>query len=233
MNQLLFLFLLIVKLINIYQCFGITNYTQINDTYIINIASEDIEIFEKKLNDILVNIKNEYNMIIIKVLISSILLYITFIILFEYKSKKNHFIFDTILLLIVLLGDSIYIFRIHSDYKYGIKSAENAIIYYNITMSRSYNVDPHKSNFSDGKIKINYLGDDIKKYGIHAIFCNVPGTLPSKNANPLSYSLYYGSLCYNYDSQRRFLDPEVYNYVGDEESQNYRKIQRNKTFNFF
>lgn len=170
MNKLLFLFLLIVKLINIYQCFGITNYTQINDTYIINIASEDIEIFEKKLNDILVNIKNEYNVIIIKVLISSILLYITFIILFEYKSKKNHFIFDTILLLIVLLGDSIYIFRIHSDYKYGIKSAENAIIYYNITMSRSYNVDPHKSNFSDGKIKINYLGDDIKKYGIHAIF---------------------------------------------------------------
>ena len=64
--------------------------------------------------------------------------------------------------------------------------------------------------------------DEIKKYGIHAVFCEIPGTLPSNNANPSSYSL--GSFCYSYDSQRKYLDPKAFNYVGDIESQKYRKI---------
>ena len=132
------------------------------------------------------------------------------------------------MIIILNLGYNYYIWK---DYKYGIKSAENAIYYYESAFNNNYKVDLKKSNIENRKFKINYLEDEIKKYGIHAVFCEIPGTLPSNNANPSSFSL--GSFCYNYDSQRKYFDPEAFNYVGHIESQKYRKIQINKTFDLF
>lgn len=50
-------------------------------------------------------------------------------------------------------------------------------------------------------------------------FVKFQGTLPSKNANPESFAYSVGVFCYNYNSQRRYLAPEAYDYIGDDESQ--------------
>ena len=228
MHKFLFIFLLFISIINIYQCTGLTNYKKINGAYIINIASEDINTFRQKLDNILFNIKNEYYMIIKKALISTVLPYIILTIFIWRKITLKFLIISFSMIIIINLGYNYYIWK---DYKYGIKSAENAIYYYESTLNNNYKVDLKESNIEDRKFKINYLEDEIKKYGIHAVFCEIPGTLPSNNANPSSYSL--GSFCYSYDSQRKYLDPKSFNYVGDTESQKYRKIQINKTFDLF
>ena len=83
------------------------------------------------------------------------------------------------------------------------------------------------------KLKKVYIGDEIEVYGIQALFCEIPGTLPSNNANPESFTFVSGGACYNYFSQRKYLDPTDSDYVGDEESQKYRKLQINKKFDLF
>ena len=83
------------------------------------------------------------------------------------------------------------------------------------------------------KLKKVYIGDEIEVYGIQALFCEIPGTLPSNNANPESFTFISGGACYNYFSQRKYLDPTDSDYVGDEESQKYRKLQINKKFDLF
>ncbi len=96
--------------------------------------------------------------------------------------------FQLILFFIVLICDFVYIFNQWNDYKYGIKSAENAIINLDLAMNKNYQIDLRKSNFKDRKYKIKYLGEEIEKYGIHVIFCEIPVTLPTKNANPESFA---------------------------------------------
>ena len=95
--------------------------------------------------------------------------------------------FQLILFFIVLISDFAYIIYQWNDYKYRIKSGENAIINLDLAMNKIYQIDLLKSNFKDRKYKIINLGEEIEKYGIHAIFCEIPGTLPSKNANPESF----------------------------------------------
>ena len=233
MNKLILTFLIVINLISIYQCLGITNYTKLGNYYIINIASEDITNFKNKLNSNLHSIKNEFSLIIIKVFLRTVALYILFISIILFIRKTISIKFYTISFFIISICDIYYINNTWNNYKFGIKSAGNAIITLDLAMKNQYSVDPRKSNFIEHKYKIDYLSNEIEKYGIHAIFCEIPGTLPSNNANPLSFSYSNGIGCYNYDSQRRFLDPEAYNYVGDEESQKYRTIQINKTFDLF
>lgn len=228
MNKFVLIFLIFISILSNYKCAGITNYKKIQGTYIINIASEDINIFRQKLDNILFNIKDEYNTIIKKALINTVLPYIFFIVIIWRKITLKFIIISLSMIIISNLGYNYYIWK---DYKYGIKSAKNAIYYYEFALNNSYKVDLTKSNIEERKYKIDYLDNEIRKYGIHAIFCEIPGTLPSNNANPVSYSS--GSFCFIYDSQRKFLDPEAFNYVGDVESQKYRKIQINKTFDLF
>jgi len=76
MNKLILTFLIVINLISIYQCLGITNYTKLGNYYIINIASEDITNFKNKLNSNLHSIKNEFSLIIIKVFLRTVALYI-------------------------------------------------------------------------------------------------------------------------------------------------------------
>lgn len=232
MNKLFFIFLIIINAINKNNCLGITNFVIIDRTYVINIASEDVPAFEQKLENRLANIKNEFNLIIAKILLISLVPYFLFMI-YKFFIRKIIFKFNFILFSIILIFDLAYIIHFWNDYKYGIISAQNAIISLDITKNQNYQIDPSKSNYKNKKYKINYIGDEIKKYGIHAIFCEIPGTLPSNNANPESYSSSFGGFCFNYNSQRRYLDPEAYDYIGEKESQKYRKIQLNKSFDLF
>lgn len=231
MSKLFLTFLILLNAISDCLCLGITNYTKTSEGYIINIASEDVKIFEQKLNNILINLNKEYNMIIIKIILSTILPYIIIKIYIKKIKINISFKFLMISICMILIYDLLYINRIWNDYKYGFMSAEKAINKFEITLKDNYKVDPFESNFRERKFKISYSAEEIEKYGIHAIFCEIPGTLPSKNANPLSFS--YGGDCYKYDSQRRYLDPEDDSYIGDEESQKYRKIQIDKYFDLF
>ena len=228
MHKFVLIFFIFMGIIGNYECAGITNYKKIQGAYIINIASEDINTFRQKLYNILFNIKAEYNTIIKKALISTVLPYIFFIKIIRRKISFKFIIISLSMIIISNLGYNYYIWK---DYKYGIKSAKNAIYYYEFALNNNYKVDFKKSNIEEKKYKLDYLDDEIRKYGIHAVFCEIPGTLPSNNVNPSSFSS--GSFCFIYDSQRKFLDPEAFNYVGDDESQNYRKIQINKTFDLF
>jgi hypothetical protein len=232
MNKLFLIFIIIINKINIYHCLGITDITKVNSAYIINIASEDIKIFEQKLENRFNSLSNEFKIIVTKVFLSTITPCILFFFYRIFTKKfflKQHFL----VFFIVLLCDFLYIKYIWTDYKGGIQSVKNAIKKLYIVMDKNYRIERTKSNFKEGRYKINYLSDEIQKYGIQAIFCEIPGTLPSNNADPLSYSDTLGGLCYNYKSQRRYLDPEADDYVGDEESQKYRIIQINKTFDLF
>ena len=224
---------IITNLISNYHCIGITNYVKYKNGYVINIASEDINIFQQKLDNRLSNVKNEFNMIITKVLLNTITPYFIYIIYKIFVKRELHLKFHLIIILFIIFCDSVYILYKWNDYKYGIISAESAIINFNLAMEINTNLEVDKSNINERKIKKKYIGDEIEKYGINAIFCEIPGTLPSNNANPESYAYSFGGFCYIYDSQRRFLDPKASNYVGDKKSQKYRKLQLNKSFDLF
>ena len=226
-------FIVLTNVISSCLCLGITNYTKYNNYYVIDIASEDVKSFKEKLYNILINIKSEFSLIIIKVILSTIAPYTIFIVFMVLIGKRISIKFFVISYFIISICDIYYISYIWNNYKLGIKSAGNAINGLDIAMKNKYTIDPRKSNFEDNKYKLDYLGDEIKKYGIHAMFCEIPGTLPSNNTNPLSYSYTYGNECYNYDSQRRFLDPKAYTYVGEDKSQKYKKLQINKVFDLF
>lgn len=228
----LLIFLIIINVLKIHFCLGITNIKKINNSYIINIASEHIKAFEQKLENISITLINEFHLIICKVLISTIGPFILFII-YGKITRRFTLRFYLILFFIILICDLAYLIHIYNDYKYAFKSVENALAKFYSSRDEHYNIDPKKSDFKEGKYKINNLGEEMEKYGIHATFCEIPGTLPSNNANPLSYSPYFGGLCYDYKSQRRYLDPETNDYIGDEKSLSYRKIQINKTFDLF
>ena len=70
--------------------------------------------------------------------------------------------FQLILFFIVLICDFVYIFNQWNDYKYGIKSAENAIINLDLVVNKNYQIDFRKSNFNDRKYKIIYLDEEIE-----------------------------------------------------------------------
>ena len=82
--------------------------------------------------------------------------------------------FQLILFFIVFISDFAYIIYQWNDYKYGMKSAENVIINLDLAMNNNFQIDPRKSNFKDRKNKIKYLGQETEKYGILAIFCEIP-----------------------------------------------------------
>jgi len=223
-------YFLIIIIINSYKCIGLTNFKKIEGGYVINIASEDLKMFEQKLIDRSVKVKNEFTTIIIKAIITSILFYIMYLFIFIriFNTKFHIFIIFTILCSCLL-----YIYYNWNDYKFGIRSAENALSNFYLAMENHIDLKTYRNKNNKTKLKKVFLGDEIEKYGIHALFCEIPGTLPSNNANPESILYNFGGFCYNYDSQRRFLDPTSSDYVGDEESNKYRKIQSNKTFDLF
>ena len=219
-----------------YHCLGITNTIRVNNGYIINIASEDIKFFEEKLQKLLYNLINEFNMKLIIFLIFLPFPFVPYIInyVFEKYKKKTIILKDYYKYFwIVLIFDLVYIYYKWNDYKYGIRSVQCAINNLDLALNNDKYIDYNKSNFNEGNYKTKYIGDDIKKYGIHATFCEIPGTLPSNNAKPSSFSYSIGGFCYNYDSQRRYFDKEADDYIGDEVSQKYRTLQINKTFDLF
>ena len=93
------------------------------------------------------------------------------------------------------------------------KSAQNAINNLDLIMNIDTSKLIDKNNQEKLKIKDEYIGDEITKYGLHTVFCEIPGTLPSEKANPKSYSNFIGVDCYRYYSQRRYLDPDDPSYI--------------------
>jgi len=207
-------------------CTGINHEEKFENTYIIDVASEDLHYFIEKLDWYLNKAKTDFYIFLIEVGISFIFTYIIII----YILKK----IDKFLLLAILIFISFKpVSNKWTDYKLGIKSAESAIYNFHLAMEKdAYQTfdpeEPEETNF-----KIEYIGDDIKKYGLHAVLCEIPGTRPSRGANPESFSHLIGGYCYNYISQRRYLDSNDPSYVGDEIAKKYRTIQPNYEKFFF
>jgi len=222
------LFIIIICISNS-QCLGITNFEKNDNTYIINIASEDIDMFAKKLSNRVASIKFDFKIIIIQVILTSIIPYLLYILFFSKRIFNN---FNIFLFIIIFCCDVIFILYKGKDYNSGIRSAECALINFYYALENNIHLEIDKSN-KINKLKKVFIGDEIEKYGIHALFCEIPGTLPSNNANPESIRFASGGACYNYYSQRKYLDPTAFDYIGDEESQKYRKLQINKKFDLF
>ena len=224
-----FIFLIfLIKLINL-QCLGVTNFKKIEDFYVFNFASEDLGIFEEKLKAKRDNVKHDFNIIIIKTLLTTSIPYLLYILILSGRIFQK---FNLLLFVIIFCGDAIFIYNKWEDFSLGIRSAENALINFYLAIEKNTQFDYNK-NVKRNKVKKVFIGDEIEKYGVHAVFCEIPGTLPSNNAHPQSFSFLLGGSCYTYYSQRKFLDASYAHYVGDEESRKYRKLQINKTYNLF
>ncbi len=224
-----FIFLIfLIKLINL-QCLGVTNFKKIEDFYVFNFASEDLGIFEEKLKARRDNVKHDFNIIIIKTLLTTSIPYLLYILILCGRIFQK---FNLLLFVIIICGDAIFIYNKWKDYSLGIRSAENALINFYLAKERNYRYEYDK-NIKRDKVKKVFIGDEIEKYGVHAVFCEIPGTLPSNNAAPESFSYLFGGPCYTYYSQRKFIDPSYIHYVGDEKSLKYRTLQINKTSNLF
>ena len=187
------IFFIILIAINHSQCLGITNVEKTDDFYIINIASEDIQMFEKKLADRIDSLKLDFKIIKIKAILTSIILFFLYILFFskEYFNKFNYF-----LLFFIFCFAAIYIHHRGKDYLLGIRSAECAFVNFHLALENNIKFDLNKSN-NITKLKKVYIGDEIEVYGIQALFCEIPGTLPSNNANPESFTFISGGACYN------------------------------------
>ena len=212
---------LLVILLNNCLSLGINQEKKIDNIYIIDVTSEDLSKFTQKLDSFLNEVQNDYHSFLIRFGIMFISTYIIIIKLIFKQSNK--------MLIFLILG--CFSFKLLSnkyrDYNLGIKSAKNAINNFHITMnSKRREVldldDPKKL-----KYKTEYVGDEINKYGLHAVFCEIPGKLPSKNANPQSYEHLIGGDCYEYFSQRRFYDTNDISYVGNEKAENHKIIKEN------
>ena len=222
-----YILILIFFIYNNSLCLGINNEEKFENTYIIDVASEDLHLFIEKLNWYLIKVKTDFYIFIIG---SGISFIFTYIIIIRYILKKiNKFLFFAILIFISFKPIS----NKWKDYKLGIQSAQNAVYNFHLTIEKdAYQTldpkDPEELSFI-----IEYIGDDIKIYGLHAVFCEIPGTLPSRGAHPESFSHLIGGNCYNYFSQRRYLDSNDPSYVGDKLAKKYRMIQSsNKKFFF-
>ena len=115
------------------------------------------------------------------------------------------------------------------DYQYGIRSANNAINNFHLAMETNKHFSYDTENSEPDEI---YVGDEIRKYGLHAVFCEIPGTLPSKNAKSESYKHIIGGFCYLYSSQRRYIDKNDPSFAGDELAKKYKEIKYND-LNYF
>jgi hypothetical protein len=226
MKYYLLLFLLIIFK-NHSICLGITNERKYKDVYMIDVSSDDLPIFIEKLYLFLDKVKFDFYMFLI-VFVSLFLF--TYIIIVRFILKKfDKYLIFSILILISFMPFS----KKWKEYNLGIQSAQNAIYNFHSTMDNEVRQildpdDPEKLKF-----KTIYIGDEIRKYGLHAIFCEIPGKLQSQNANPKSFLHIIGGSCYKYFSQRKYLDPNDPFYVGDEKSRKFKTIKPNNLNIFF
>jgi len=223
-NLSLILFLFII---NNCLSLGISGEKKFDNLYIIDVASEDLSYFTQRLDYFLNQVKNEYYIFLITF---GLIFIFTYLIL-------SKFIFKNINKILVFLILAFISYKFASNkirhYQLGIRSANNAINNFHLTMnSKTREVldpdDPRKLRY-----KTVYVGDEIREYGLHAIFCEIPGKLPSKNTNPQSYAHYIGGDCYEFFSQRRFIDKSDISYVGDEKAEKHKIIQKNNLNIFF
>lgn len=225
MKYYLLIFLLIVFK-NYSLCLGITNERKYKDLYIIDISSDDLPIFIKKLNWFIDKVNLDFYIFLFG---TGFFFLFTYIIIIRFIFKN----FDKYLILVLLIFISFKpISKKWKDYKLGIQSAQNAINNFYFTMDNETRQildpdDPEKLEF-----KTIYIGDEIRKYGLHAIFCEIPGKLQSQNANPKSFSDIGGN-CYKFFSQRKYLDPKDPYYVGDEKARKFKTIKPNNLNIFF
>ena len=222
-----FLLFLVIAFQSNSLCLGITNERKKNNSYIIDVSSDDLPDFTKKLYSFLNKVKNEFYIFLFG---TGVVFIFTYVILIKFIFKKLDKYF--ILSILIIIGFKPVLTK-WKDYNLGIRSAQNAIYNFHLTMEKETRQilnpdDPEKLEF-----KKVYIGDEIRKYGLHSIFCEIPGKLPSQNANPKSYEHLIGGDCYDYYSQRKFLDPEDPSYVGDEISKKFKTIKPNNLNIFF
>ncbi len=215
-----FLFITLTKFL---FCLGINNLEKIKDVYIIDVSSEDLPKFSKKLYFFLEKAEKENKTFLV---VTGVIVIFTYITLKKIILKNVHSIIIISILLFVGYKPFIYKWK---DYQCGIKSAKNAILNFHSTMKVKKRIILDEKDSEESTFKDVYIGDEIEKYGLHAVFCEIPGTIPSNNAHPKSYENLLGGTCYSYFSQRKYLDPHDQNYVGDEASKKYRVIQPMKT----
>lgn len=194
---------------------GINNFEKLENSYIIDISSDNLPEFLQKLEWYLNKVKKEFIIFFVK---AGLLLLSIIIILKIYLKIKLGIIIPTLFLFSIRT-----LINKYNDFQNGIRSANNAInnFYLAMNVKKAYN---YESIDSDEEKEI-YIGDEIKKYGLHAVFCEIPGTLPSKKAKRESYSYWIGGLCYEYSSQRRYVDKNHPSYVGDELSKKYKEVK--------
>ena len=187
--------------------------------FFVNVSSEDLPHFSLKLDSFLNQVKNKYYNFLVVYGIAFLFTYII-LIKFIYINKILFF-------LILAFISFILIYDKYNNYQLGIKSANNAINNFHLTMNSETRKildpdDPKKLKF-----KTIYVGDEIKEYGLHAVLCEIPGKLPSDNANPQSYAHLFGGNCYNFFSQKRFYDKNDISYVGDKKAEEHKTIKSN------
>ncbi len=222
MRKIYFICFLILISIQTSLNLGINNYEKTENFYIIDISSDDLAEFLHKLEWYLNNVKKEFISYFIKAGI--LLLFIIIVLKLCLKINLGIILVSTFLLSIKTLA-----FK-YNDFQSGIRSANNAINNFYLAMNVN-KIHAYDSIDSDEEKEI-YIGDEIKQYGLHATFCEIPGTLPSQKAKKESYSYLFGGLCYEYSSQRRFVDKTHPSYPGDEISKKYKdvKVQNIKHF---
>ena len=217
MPKYILIFLLLVLNTNISFCAGINNVENFKNTYIIDVASENLSDFIQKLELYLKEVKNEF---IIFFSIAALLLFLTFITIKKFTKEKSIYI----LLILSFISFKFLKYK-WKDYKSGIQSAKCAINNYYLAMEENKYTSLDENDRDGLNFEEIYIGDEIEKYGLHAVFCSIPGTLPSKNANPESYSYLIGGSCYNYFSQKRYVDKNDPSYAGDEISKKYKEVK--------
>ena len=198
---------------------GISHEKKFESLYIVDVSSEDLSHFSLKLDSFLNQVKNKYYNFLVVYGIAFLFTYII-LIKFIYINKILFF-------LILAFISFISIYNIYNDYQLGIKSANNAINNFHLTMNSETRKILDQDDPKNLKFKTIYVGDEIKEYGLHAVLCEIPGKLPSDNANPQSYAHLFGGNCYNFFSQRRFYDKNDISYVGDKKAEEHKTIKSN------